>query len=668
MLRPNPTRLLPVAVLIVLGILPILLPVRAQEVASNTTSAPADSFVRASRLGITFINSVDTSRAEERYQHALALGAGWNRWPLYWDRVETEAGQFSWRDYDELVAADLEHGLRTNAILLGAPAFWRDENTIAGLQEPIYADGSDVPGPNKAINPENGWANFVQQAVRRYMPGGILGWQRGWPADRGVTVWEVWNEPDFEQFWQGGVGDYTRMLKIAHIVAHSLDPDTTVMMGGLLYPTRNNWLAQVLGIIINDPFREQNNWYVDAVAVHSYGNAWRSGWLTLYVRQTLIEFELERPIWLNESGVAAWDDYPGPTWLTDDPGGRATRATAAQQAAFFIQSSAYAWAEGADVVFYHQLYDDCGDQAPGTNFAPNDGTRFGDAFGIFRNAASSVCYSQHPQPNTPRPIGRAYELLTEVFGQVPFSERGQVDERQDGTVLITFTRPTTAERVVVAWTTRQEPVTLELDALSATATLHTLGGESTLRANNGEYRLHLAAALTPSQRFTDNGGAIDIGGAPVILIESLSGPAPTTSATTTTEADNEASEFEVFLSEAQIEALMASSPTGVAFTSLNTSRLRNAPNTETSRVVGNLPLGNSASVVGRTRDSGWLQIDYDGQLVWVAAFLGDVHGDLESVPVIAFAEPEAPANAEPAPESVNADPLQGDLIGAASGE
>ena len=113
---------------------------------------------------------------------------------------------------------------------------------------------------------------------------------------------------------------------------------------------------------------------------------------------------------------------------------------------------------------------------------------------------------------------------------------------------------------------------------------------------------------------------------------------------------------------------MSSSPTGVAFTSLNTSRLRNAPNTETSRVVGNLPLGNSASVVGRTRDSGWLQIDYDGQLVWVAAFLGDVHGDLESVPVIAFAEPEAPANAEPAPESVNADPLQGDLIGAASGE
>src|SRR5687767_4293860 len=89
-----------------------------------------DGYTRADRLGITFISSVDTANTEERYQRALELGAGWNRWPLYWDRVETEEGEFNWRAYDALVQADLDHGLKTNVVLLGVPAFHRDEDSV----------------------------------------------------------------------------------------------------------------------------------------------------------------------------------------------------------------------------------------------------------------------------------------------------------------------------------------------------------------------------------------------------------------------------------------------------------------------------------------------------------------------------------------------------------
>ncbi len=627
--------------LLLLSLLTLLLTLLPSErtFAQTVALAPPDDATRASRLGITFIASVDTPDVDARYAQALALGAGWNRWPLYWDRVETRAGRFEWDAYDDFVEAEVASGLRTNAILLGAPSFHRDEASIAGLHEPIFADGSDSPGRDKEINPDNPWARYVFESVKRYMPGGTVSWLNGWEADQGIRVWEVWNEPDFANFWQGGVVDYTRMLKVAHIVAHWLDPQATVMLGGLLYPTQDNWLSAVLNRIINDPMHEANNWYIDAVAVHSYGNAWRSGWLTLYVRQTLVAFDLERPIWLNESGVAAWDDYPGPTWLTDEPDARRSRATAEQQAAFVIQSTTYAWAEGAEVVFYHQLFDDCGDQAAGTNFAPDNGEHFGDAFGLFRNQASSICFAQHPQPGTPRPAAAAYRLLADVFGAERFSRRGIIDERDDGITTITFLRPETNERIVVAWNTTTAPRTLELEAESERAERHTIDLGASLVARDGAYRIALPPAVTPAQRNTSSGSSIDIGGAPVILVEALSeatvqalrtrtyenAPTPVPAAT--------AAPQQVYQSDEQIEALMAASPTGVAFTSLNISRLRSLPTTEGSRVVGTMPFGAHASVIGRTDDSGWLQIDYEGQQVWLAAFLGEIHGDVETVPV-----------------------------------
>jgi hypothetical protein len=162
----------------------------------------------------------------------------------------------------------------------------------------------------------------------------------------------------------------------------------------------------VISIFQNDPNASANNFYFDMVAIHSYSYPYRTGWLTLFTRDTLREFGLSKPIWVNESGVSVWDDYPGPTFASSSDQ-RQRLATADQAAWFFIQSTAYAWAEGADVVFFHQLYDDCGDRPD--NFAPNSG-RFGDAFGLFRNRTSSPCFSQHPYPDTPRPAARAFRM------------------------------------------------------------------------------------------------------------------------------------------------------------------------------------------------------------------------------------------------------------------
>src|SRR5262249_39083393 len=151
-----------------------------------------------------------------------------------------------------------------------------------------------------------------------------------------------------------------------------------------------------------------------------YSYAKRSGLVVQRVNENLAKYGLYRPVWLNESGVSVWDDYPGPTWAATDPTLRVLRATMQQQADFVVESTTYAWAEGAEVVFIHQLYDDCGNQSGGTTFAPNSG-QSGDAYGLYRNERAEPCYNQNPLPGTPRPAAAAFYRLAQIFGILPFS-------------------------------------------------------------------------------------------------------------------------------------------------------------------------------------------------------------------------------------------------------
>ena len=483
------------------------------------------NLIRSNRLGITHINSAQISNSEERYQNALLLGAGWNRWPLYWDAVETGQGQFNWSAYDQLLIEDIRHGFSINAILLGRPNFYADGNTIAGINEPIFSDGSDTLGQGKSINPANPWANFVYQAVQRYKKGGVLAQQQGW-INEGVDVWEIWNEPDLAQFWQGSIPQYARLLKVAYLAAHQADPTATVMYGGLLFSTPNNWLARVLAIYEGDAQARNHGMYMDAVALHSYSYPWRTGWLTLFVRDTLRAYGLQKPIFVNETGISVWDDYPGPLWSTSSAE-RYKLGTANQQAWFFIQSTVYAWSEGADVVFFHQLYDDCGDQAAGTNFAFHrgelcgTGTCFGDAFGLFRNSSKSICYSNHPNPGTARPAAAAFRMMSQVFGAASFV--GGEETRIDGYTIFNFERPATRERILVIWNRRFEPNKASIPAVSGSATLYTIQGINPIVPQNGNYIIPLNAALPDNFPDLEPNDISAIAGEPVILVESLTG-------------------------------------------------------------------------------------------------------------------------------------------------
>jgi hypothetical protein len=530
-MRRNWTLLIFGLLLLFLG---VLLPGAAQDSNISVVVPNPDGYPRANRLGIAHVSSAEVSADPTRYQNALLTGAGWTRYPIYWNRIEREAGKFTWDDYDRVVTEDMRYGINVNAILLGRPDFRADGNSIASLAAPIFADGSDVPGINKTINPNNPWAQWVFSTVERYKPGGTLAQQQGWQTAQGIRVWEIWNEPDLPQFWSAGIREYARLLKVAYLAAHHADPGATVMVGGLLYPTEENWLARILAIYqTEDVFFQRNNSYMDAVAVHSYAYPWRSGWLVLYARETLQAYGMRRPIWLNETGVSIWDDYPGPVWATDNgKSERLTKASAEQAGWYIIQSAAYAWAQGADKVFYHQLYDDCGDEPPGTTFPPHTGNLctagnicYGSAFGLYRNDSTSVCYNQHPYPGTPRPAAQAYRLLADVFGSKNFG-RGQIERIRDITT-ITFEVPETSEIIHVIWNRKFEPNQYSLPARSEAGVLYTLSGTQTVAPDaSGNYSVDLKAAQPDSFPQLERGDISAIGGEPVILVEVAEGALP----------------------------------------------------------------------------------------------------------------------------------------------
>jgi hypothetical protein len=488
-----------------------------------------ESYIRASRLGITFISSLDHLGDETRYQKALLLGAGWTRWPMYWDLVEMGVGQYNWGAYDQLVSADLRHGLQINAILLGSPGFHRDGGAIQGLSAPAFSDGTDTMGEGKTPNPANPWALFVYQAVTRYKPGGLLAQQNGWPPDQGITVWEAWNEPDFAFCWSSSPAEYARLLKVTYLIVHQVDPNARVMFGGLAYssPDSNDWLGKVLDVIANDPERGANNWFLDMVAVHNYTYARRSYLVVRRAKQNLERYGLDRPIWLNESGVPVWDDYPGPTWTADEPASRILRATEEQAASFVVESTVYAWAAGADVVFYHQLYDDCGNQPAGTDFPPNDGdictdgACWGDAHGLYRNERGSPCFSQSPLPGTPRPAAGAYYRLAQVFGAQPF-DNPHVEDPDGSGVRITFERPATDEQITVVWNRTLRETDLAVPAAGVEGQLYSISDQDWfVTPIDGLYSIGLPPATRDDYPYLPPDEVTGIGGPPFILIEKI---------------------------------------------------------------------------------------------------------------------------------------------------
>lgn len=524
-------------------------------------TAPNNSAGQIS-YGVNFINSVDHPADSQQFSHGASTGAGWNRWPLYWSRIETSAGHYDWSQHDAVVTADQANGWRTNAILLGTPPFYTTNLTALadcpagcpppavgtrgldavraatpqGLYNPIFSDGTDTPGAGKQINPNNPWAQFVFTIVQRYKPSGTLAQAQSWPAHWGITHWEMWNEPDFVLFWDSSLEDYARLLKVGYLAAKTADPQAQILFGGLANNGDPEFYGKVLNVFANDPQAHFHAFYHDIFATHNYSQPWMSWFHVWKGGRDLAHHGLSKPIWLNESGVPAWDDYPGPVW--DPKSG--LRATTTEQADFVVQNAFFALFAGADAIFHFQLYDGCGNQPAFTDFPPHNGELCdangrlitdptkpcaGDANGLFTNPSDAICFSQHPTPASPRPNFNAFHLLTtHLQGVEPLwrTRPGGSEPNNGPQEIIALYKPSTGQRFIAMWARFGQAQTAIIAAQAANATLiYPDGTSQTIFPSNGFYQVQLPAA-TNQNAFWDP-TLYMIGGSPRILVEQ--GPA-----------------------------------------------------------------------------------------------------------------------------------------------
>lgn len=153
----------------------------------------------------------------------VAAGLGWVRIDFNWlDAEPTQAGVYDWSRFDAQIDAAVAKNLKVLAVLGYTPA-WASQGDVRG-------DGStnDVPQAGK-------YAPFVTAAVNRYKSK--------------VTTYEIWNEPNLEQFFEGTPQDYIdRILIPGADAVHAACPTCKVMGPGLAtvgtaYAT---WLDAVL--------------------------------------------------------------------------------------------------------------------------------------------------------------------------------------------------------------------------------------------------------------------------------------------------------------------------------------------------------------------------------------------------------------------------------------
>jgi hypothetical protein len=151
------------------------------------------------------------------------FGARTVRQTFDWANVERQAGVYDFGYLDGYMADVAQRGITVLPILFNPPGF-RSSAPQQGALE-----GTDPPASN------DDFAAFARAAVVRYGPEGTF-----WAANPGlprqaIRAWQVWNEPNLDQFWAPGPNPegYTAMLRTVGAAIRSVDPGAEIVTAGM---------------------------------------------------------------------------------------------------------------------------------------------------------------------------------------------------------------------------------------------------------------------------------------------------------------------------------------------------------------------------------------------------------------------------------------------------
>ncbi len=193
---------------------------------------------------------ISRTTMDRTVSETASLGAGWVHQSISWADGEFDGkGQYNtwwFPEWDAAVDKARARGLNVALTIDGTPC-WASADPNRRCTG-AWTDWSW----NRSWKPANvaDYADFVRYVVNRYKA-------------KGVHTFEIWNEPNYAQFWPSGpnAADYVTMLKAGYAAVKAADPGATVLMGGL---SSNDWrfLEQV--------YTAGGRGYFDALNVHPY--------------------------------------------------------------------------------------------------------------------------------------------------------------------------------------------------------------------------------------------------------------------------------------------------------------------------------------------------------------------------------------------------------------
>ncbi len=220
---------------------------------------------------------------QPRTPYALELASqaniDWVRLGLYWQDVELSRGQFDFQADDALIASTRATQLNVLAILA--------YSTTWSTSAPADSPGNLTHFPPRDYGE---WANYVAAIVTRYK------------SD--VHYWEVWNEPDLAEFWNGTPAQYAALLDVTSSTIKQIDPTATVVLGGQAFQDLPGHPASEFPtqILADADYPAAANF--DIAAFHYYLPPNAAPQHFAEFKAALTRFGIgDRPVWITEAGL-----------------------------------------------------------------------------------------------------------------------------------------------------------------------------------------------------------------------------------------------------------------------------------------------------------------------------------------------------------------------------
>jgi polysaccharide biosynthesis protein PslG len=251
------------------------LPLHRFPVSRQAQADPHAFFQMAFAIGDDYFDGRDSrARVRRHLRIARQVGAKYLRCAFSWNGIEPREGHYDFRFWDMLVAEASRSGIRIIPYVAYTPE-WAARSPKNFWQQPPR---------DPAL-----FARIMKQLASRY---------------RGkILSWELWNEPDLAEYWQGTAAEFAALVKAGAVAVREGDPDAVIILGGMSHGP-----SPFFDELINQHHLDR---WVDIIAYHGYPESWdedraetvftdRTARMQQYITATGQPLDL----WLNEMGYA----------------------------------------------------------------------------------------------------------------------------------------------------------------------------------------------------------------------------------------------------------------------------------------------------------------------------------------------------------------------------